>query len=129
MKRLKRLPGVKILVVDDEPDLRDVISSRFELEGCEVTLAENGQSAIDAMKAKRFDAVVTDVRMPGGNGIELLDAIKDNGDQTAVILISGFTDLEPKDALTRGAKALLIKPFDLDDIINAVCSAISKELS
>jgi DNA-binding NtrC family response regulator len=129
MKRLKRLPGVKILVVDDEPDLRDVISSRFELEGCEVTLAENGQSAIDAMKAKQFDAVVTDVRMPGRNGIELLDAIKDNGDQTAVILISGFTDLEPQDALNRGAKALLIKPFDLDDIINAVCSAISKELS
>ena len=128
MKRLKRLPGVKILVVDDEPDLRDVISSRFELEGCEVTLAENGQSAIDAMKAHRFDAVITDVRMPGRNGIELLDAIKDNGDQTAVILISGFTDLEPEDALNRGAKALLIKPFDLDDIINAVCNAISKEL-
>ena len=126
MKKLRRLPGVKILVVDDEPDLRDVISSRFELEGCEVTLAENGQSAIDAMKAKRFDAVVTDVRMPGGNGIELLDAIKDNGDQAAVILISGFTDLEPQDALDRGAKALLIKPFDLDDIINAVCSAISR---
>lgn len=124
MKKLRRLPGVKILVVDDEPDLRDVISSRFELEGCEVTLAENGQSAIDAMKANRFDAVITDVRMPGGNGIELLDAIKINGDQAAVILISGFTDLALQDALDRGAKALLIKPFDLDDIINVVCSAI-----
>lgn len=126
MKRPKRLNGVKILVVDDEPDLRDVISSRFELEGCEVTLAENGKAAIDVMKAKKFDAVVTDVRMPNTNGIELLDAIKDNGDQAAVILISGFTDLEPQDALDRGAKALLIKPFDLDDIINAVCSAISR---
>jgi DNA-binding NtrC family response regulator len=126
MKKPQRLPGVKILVVDDEPDLRDVISSRFALEGCEVTLAENGQSAIDAMKEKHFDAVVTDIRMPGGNGVELLDAIKELGDQAAVILISGFTDLEPQDALARGAKALLIKPFDLDDIINAVCSAISR---
>jgi DNA-binding NtrC family response regulator len=126
MKKPKRLPGVKILVVDDEPDLRDVISSRFTLEGCEVTLAENGQAAIDAMKVKRFDAVVTDIRMPGGNGVELLDAIKELGDQAAVILISGFTDLEPQDALARGAKALLIKPFDLDDIINAVCNAISR---
>src|SRR6185437_5211848 len=100
MKRPQKLPGVKILVVDDEPDLRDIISSRFQMEGSHVTLAENGESALKVLKGNDFDAVISDIRMPGGSGIELLEALRAmqiNKSLPAFILISGFSDLAQKD--------------------------------
>jgi DNA-binding NtrC family response regulator len=124
-----RLQGKRVLIVDDEPDLREVISARFEMEGCEVALAENGQVALDALKRKNFDAVISDIRMPGGNGLELLELIGQFNPIPAVILISGFSDVEPEEVLARGASALLVKPFDLDDVINAVCDALESKSS
>jgi CheY-like chemotaxis protein len=133
MKRPQKLPGVKILVVDDEPDLRDIISSRFQMEGSQVTLAENSESALKVLSGTHFDAVISDIRMPGGSGIELLEALqamqsKDSLKTVpAFILISGFSDLARKDALARGAAALLVKPFDLDDMITAVFDAVQNK--
>jgi CheY-like chemotaxis protein len=133
MKRPQKLPGIKILVVDDEPDLREIISSRFQMEGSQVSLAENGGSAIKILATEHFDAVISDIRMPGGNGIELLEALQAMQSQKSaepkraipsVILISGFSDLSRKDALALGASALLVKPFDLDDMITAVSDAV-----
>jgi DNA-binding NtrC family response regulator len=126
MKRERLLPGVRILVVDDEPDLRDVISSRLQLEGGDVMVAENGKSAIEVMKDHQFDAIVSDIRMPGGNGMELLESLRAGQSRPAFILISGFSDISTKDAMARGAQALLVKPFDLDDMISAVFDAIKK---
>jgi DNA-binding NtrC family response regulator len=129
MNRKKLLNGFRILVVDDEPDLRDVISSRFELEGSEVMLAENGNNALDIMRSNEFDAVVSDVRMPSGNGMELLDKmnelLKDSARRPHVILITGFSDLKSEDAIARGATALLVKPFDLDEMITTLSAAIN----
>jgi CheY-like chemotaxis protein len=133
MKRPQKLSGIKILVVDDEPDLREIISSRFQMEGSHVTLAENGESALKVLAVNDFDAVISDIRMPGGNGIELLEALQamqNNGagkNLPAIILISGFSDLARKDALARGASALLVKPFDLDDMITAVSDAVKNK--
>jgi CheY-like chemotaxis protein len=133
MKRPQKLPGIKILVVDDEPDLRDIISSRFQMEGSQVTLAENGERALEVLKSTDFDAVISDIRMPGGSGIELLEAMNamqgtaHGKNVPAVILISGFSDLARKDALARGATALLVKPFDLDDMITAVFDAVKNK--
>jgi DNA-binding NtrC family response regulator len=121
------LTGKRILIVDDEPDLRDVLSFRFTMEGSEVVLAENGIVALRAMKENRFDAVISDIRMPGGDGIELLDLIKQLDSPPVVVLISGFADVSTEDILARGASALLIKPFDLDDILNAVCEALKHD--
>jgi DNA-binding NtrC family response regulator len=129
MNRKKLLNGFRILVVDDEPDLRDVISSRFELEGSEVMLAENGNNALDIMRSNEFDAVVSDVRMPSGTGMELLDKmnelLKDSARRPHVILITGFSDLKSEDAIARGATALLVKPFDLDEMITTLSAAIN----
>jgi len=133
MKRQQKLPGVKILIVDDEPDLRDILCSRLQMEGSHVTLAENGESALKVLARNHFDAVISDIRMPGGSGIELLEALQamQNKDikrtLPAVILISGFSDLAQKDALARGAAALLVKPFDLDDMITAVWDAVKNK--
>jgi CheY-like chemotaxis protein len=133
MKRPQKLPGIKILVVDDEPDLREIISSRFQMEGSHVSLAENGESALKILATNHFDAVISDIRMPGGSGIELLEALQAMQSQEsgasqktlpALILISGFSDLSRKDALAQGASALLVKPFDLDDMITAVSEAV-----
>jgi CheY-like chemotaxis protein len=133
MKRPQKLSGVKILVVDDEPDLRDLMSLRFQMEGSHVTLAESGESALEALKKEGFDAVVCDIRMPGGGGIELLEALRamkiGNPERNVppVILISGFSDLARKDVLARGATALLVKPFNLDDMITAVFDAVKNK--
>jgi CheY-like chemotaxis protein len=133
MKRPQKLPGIKILVVDDEPDLREIISSRFQMEGSHVTLAENGESALKILERNDFDAVISDIRMPGKSGTELLEVLKATQNTSpkkalpAVILISGFCDLAHKDALARGATALLVKPFDLDDMITAVFDAVKNK--
>jgi DNA-binding NtrC family response regulator len=121
----RALQGKKILIVDDEEDLRDVLSSRIEMEGSEVVLAENGKLAVNELKKHTFDAVISDIRMPGIDGIGLLNLIRAVKPTPAVVLISGFTDVAPDEVIARGASALLIKPFDLDDMIRAIQNALS----
>lgn len=118
------LEGRKILIVDDEPDLREVLSARFEMEGCEVSIAENGQAALALMKIDHFDVVISDIRMPGGNGLDLLKAIQTKRPTPAVILISGFSDIDESEILKNGASAILVKPFDLEDLVHAICRAL-----
>ena len=120
------MPGKSILIVDDEEDLRDVISARFEMEGCEVMTAIDGDSAIALLRVRPFDAVISDIRMPGMSGLELTKLTRGFKPAPAVILITGNTISSQKEIFELGAAALLTKPFDLDDVIQVVYKAVSK---
>lgn len=115
------LKGKTLLVVDDETDLRDIVASELEFMGAKVFQAENISNAQKILSQNHIDLIVSDIRMPGGTGIDLLDVVKaKNTDVPPVILITGFADITTEDAFHKGAEALLNKPFKLDDLIKMV---------
>jgi CheY-like chemotaxis protein len=113
--------GKSLLIVEDENDLREPLVEEFENLGCRVFEACNGADAFEIIKKEKIDAVISDIRMPGGDGIELLKNIKSIHHACPVVmLITGFSDLSKEDAYHLGAEAILSKPFDLDEIDLAV---------
>lgn len=118
---LEVFQGKTLLIVDDEPDLRGPLVTEFESLGCRVFEAANGRQAFEIIRREKIDAVVSDIRMPGGDGVELLRNIKTlHHDFPVVMLITGFSDLSREEAYDLGAEVILAKPFNLDDIDNAV---------
>lgn len=112
------LKGKVLLVVDDEADLREIVASELEYMGAIVHQAENVTRAKSILNAEKIDLVVSDIRMPGGTGIDLLNYIKSKSYHTPpVILITGFADVTVEDAFDQGAEALLNKPFKLEELI------------
>jgi CheY-like chemotaxis protein len=115
------LIGKTLLVVDDETDLRDIVASELEYMGAKVFQAENIAAAQKVLMHETVDLIISDIRMPGGTGIDLLDVVKSkNVNVPPVILITGFADITTEDAFDKGAEALLNKPFKLDDLIKMV---------
>jgi CheY-like chemotaxis protein len=115
------LKGKTLLVVDDEIDLRDIISSELEFMGAKVFQSSNISDAKKVLKNNLIDLIVSDIRMPGGTGLDLLDYLRAEGPRsTPVILITGFADISIEEAFSKGAEALLSKPFQLDDLIKQV---------
>jgi signal transduction histidine kinase/ActR/RegA family two-component response regulator len=110
---------VRVLVVDDEAAVREVLAEALKTEGCEVVAAENGQIALTLYDAHRgeFDAVFTDIGMPEMNGWELATAIRRRSETVSLAIISGWADAISRD--TRNAiKAdwVVSKPFDINRI-------------
>ncbi len=115
------LKGKTLLVVDDETDLRDIVASELEFMGAKVFQAENIIIAQKILQEEYIDLVVSDIRMPGGTGIDLLDYIKARDvNFPPIILITGFADITVEKAFDKGAEALMNKPFKLDDLIKTV---------
>ena len=107
-----------VLIVDDEVELAEIIGFQAEEAGFKVKLAHSGEDAWKIIQDNQVDAVVTDVRMPNGDGVELLEKIRQRDRQKPpVIMISGFTDITAQGAVDAGAVALLKKPMDLVKII------------
>jgi len=84
----------RILVVDDEQSMRDFLSIMLKKEGYDVVAAENGSGALKAIQTEIFDLVITDVKMPAVDGIEVLRTIKDVSPETVVIMITAFATAE-----------------------------------
>jgi CheY-like chemotaxis protein len=114
------LKGKSLLVVDDESDLRDILASELAFLGAQVFSAENIILAQTILKEHPIDLVISDIRMPGGSGIDLLSIVKARDVSAPVILITGFADITYEEAFNKGAEALVNKPFNLDDLIKMV---------
>lgn len=120
---------IKILVVDDEEDIRKVLSRSLLAEGCDCVTAESGYDAISIIPKFKPEVVITDYQMPNMNGIELLKFIHEQFGGTRVILLTGHADLEIAiDAVNLGAYAFFRKPLDLDEVLTTV-GRILKEVS
>lgn len=111
----------RILIVDDEESLRKALVFDFKRAGFDVFDAENGEKAYQLLQTTPVDLVLTDVRMPICDGIQLLDRIKaENPRLPVVMFITGFTDLSPEDAYQKGAAAIFAKPFDRKQLMASV---------
>ena len=101
-----------ILIVDDEEDLRDALAFDFKRQDFDVLLAENGQVAYKIIQSKPVTIVLSDVRMAGGDGVELLRNIKSSHSEIPVVLSTGFAEIGIDEAYNIGAHSVLFKPFE-----------------
>lgn len=116
----------RVLIVDDEPDLLEVLAFELDRGGFDVLQAGSGHAAMGLLARERVDAVLTDLRMPGGDGIELLDRLKARDAETPVVmLVTGNPDLPLEEAFNKGAAAVFTKPYDGAKI----CAALRRELT
>ena len=106
----------KILVVDDEPDLREVMTFVMSEMGFDVIEASGGNKALKLIQSESVHLVISDVRMPDGNGIDLCKNIRALNLKPAIILVTGFSDLTPEMLDALGVQALVNKPFSLEDL-------------
>ncbi len=115
-----QLKDAAILVVDDEPLLLKLVADWFESAAGRVFVARNGVEALQVAAGNKIDLIITDVRMPVMNGIDLLKEVKTKQPHASrVILVTGFADVEAREAYDLGAEAILEKPFGLDDLTHA----------
>ncbi|HOW56826.1 MAG TPA: sigma-54 dependent transcriptional regulator [Smithellaceae bacterium] len=115
----------KILIVDDELNMRLVLSAMLKKEGFEVTAAADGREAIQILQAKPVSVVITDLKMPSINGMELLDHITNKYPKIPVIMITAHgTVATAVEALKKGALDYIMKPFELADLKNIIAKAI-----
>lgn len=106
-----------VLVVEDEPTLREVTAEWVEHEGYRVITAENGAVALQLLRAISVNLLVTDVRMPVMDGVSLLQTVKSSGAPLPnMIFVTGFADITPREAYDLGAEGTLAKPFERCDL-------------
>jgi DNA-binding NtrC family response regulator len=113
MKKASPLNGKVVLVVDDDPDLRQAVIFDLRRRGCIIHEAGCGADAIEVVKNNKIDIVVTDVRMPNGSGVDLLKQIRQTDPNIPIVLLAtGFADLTEPEAKSLGAYGLIEKPID-----------------
>jgi DNA-binding NtrC family response regulator len=114
-------PRGSVLIIDDEQDIRDVLALELGREGFEATTAEGGHAALAAARRRRFDLAITDLKMPGMDGIATLEGLKAIDPAIQVLIATGYASEQTRAAcMERGACGYLQKPFDLDEIVAAV---------
>ncbi len=119
------LEGKSIMVVDDDRMLREILRDEFVFQGAKVTEAPNGSVAFDLLKKQPFDAVVSDVRMPDGDGRTLIRNIQSQlTRKPKVFLHSGFHDIPAEEAKKNGVIQIFSKPFDLDALVESLAEAL-----
>ena len=106
---------MKILVVDDEPSICELLKEFITILGYQVFTACNGEEAVSRFEEKRPDIVLLDIKMPGMSGIDVLRKIKEHDSHVKVIMVSAFGDIDTvRTTLKMGASRHLEKPIDLD---------------
>jgi two-component system, chemotaxis family, chemotaxis protein CheY len=111
-----------VLIVDDLPAMRESLSAAFLAAGCQVAAVGNGLAALQRVRAYAFDLVLTDLWMPGMDGLALIKAIRTERPQLRVIAMTGGgprlpTEVAAQIADVWGAEAVLLKPFDEDVLV------------
>lgn len=120
----------KILVVDDDEDLRNVLVNILEASEYQVKSADNGHAAGDMVQKERFDLVISDIQMADCDGIELLENMKKSlKELPAVIFITGYHKYTDEQCFKSGAKAVIHKPFSAEKIIDAVNLSLNQAAS
>ncbi len=119
---------IKVMVVDDEQDIRDACERIISKMGCEVDKAPRGDTALDMFRQTPYSIILLDMKMPGMDGLEVLHHIMDHNDQTIVIVITGYATVETAiKAMKLGAYDFIPKPFETDQLRIVVGRALEKQ--
>ena len=112
------MKGLKILIVDDEPLMRLSMVDALEGVGCEVAAAATGTEGVHVLEKRQFDLVITDLRLPGADGLAILKACKERNPNTEVIMITAHGSVDTAvGAMKLGAYDYITKPFQMDELL------------
>jgi len=118
----------QLLIVDDEPSMRRMLEILFAQEGYAVQSADSAEAALEALGAKPFDLIISDIRMPGLSGMDLLRRLKGEDSSTEVILMTAYASTDSAiEALKLGAFDYVTKPFQVEELVNIVRHAVEKK--
>lgn len=112
--------NLMVLIVDDEPDILELMEEEFRYCGYQTLTAVCGNDAIKLLDEKHIDIVVSDYKMPNGNGMSVLAHVNKMIKSPVFFFVSGQADVSTEDALRAGAKKFFSKPFDLDELIKEI---------
>ena len=122
------MPDTRVLVVDDERSMRDLLAIMLRQAGHDVTVAEGGEQAIEAFKSEAYDLVITDLRMRKVDGLAVLRAAKEISPQTVVLVITAFASTETAvEAMKLGAYDYITKPFKMDEVRLIIANALERK--
>ncbi len=118
----------KILIVDDEPNMLHMLSAVLQQDGFDPYTADTGHKALELVSAENFDFILTDVRMPGMDGLQLLENIRERGIDVIVIVMSAYGNIElALEAIRKGAYDYISKPFKTDEVVLTLRKASERE--
>jgi CheY-like chemotaxis protein len=126
-----RIDGIKVLVVDDEPDTRELLKTMLASCGAEVTMAPSAKLALAEMERSRFDVIVSDIGMPEVDGYELMQRIRclpvERGGKTPAVALTAYARAEDRlRALRAGYKMHVSKPIERAELIVVVASVVGR---
>jgi two-component system response regulator HydG len=111
----------RIIIVDDDENIRKTMQTILEYEGYIVDLAATGNEAIEMTQETAYNIALLDIRLPDMEGVELLKLIKDNVPRTRKIMVTGYPSMQNAiSALNKNADAYLVKPVDVEKLLNMV---------
>jgi response regulator RpfG family c-di-GMP phosphodiesterase len=114
-------PAPRVLVVDDEKVIREILADFLSLEGFSVAVAPDGLSALERLGQESFDMVISDLKMPNIGGLELLEQIKIHHENVLTVIMTGFGTVETAiEAMKKGAYDYILKPFNVEEVIHIV---------
>jgi two-component system, NtrC family, nitrogen regulation response regulator NtrX len=114
-------PHLKILCVDDNPDIRASLKDQFSMEDFEVDTAEDGEFALQKIKENNYDLILLDVKMPKMDGLTVLQEIRKLDKNPQVIMLSALSDVPTAMECVRlGAKDYISKPYDPEELLHIV---------
>ena len=118
----------RVLIVDDEKFIRDILADFLGMEGYIVRTAEDGTAAMSELTKAHYDLIISDLKMPRMGGIELLDAIGTAAPSALTVIMTGFGTVETAiDAMKRGAYDYILKPFKVEEVIRVVQRGLEKQ--
>ncbi|MBQ1489581.1 MAG: response regulator transcription factor [Eubacterium sp.] len=109
---------MRLLVVEDQQNLRDIIARKLAGEGHAVDACEDGRDALDHIRLTEYDGIVLDIMLPGITGLDILREMRSSGNHTPVLLLTALSSVDDRVAgLDAGADDYLVKPFDFDELL------------
>lgn len=120
----------RLLVIDDEEDVREMLEFILSAEGFDVATVDGGVAAVELARVRRFDLAITDMRMPGMNGIETLLALKQRDPRLEVVVVTGYaSEQTAAECIRLGAYGYLRKPFEIGELRPLIDGALARRAS
>jgi DNA-binding NtrC family response regulator len=116
--------SLEVLLLDDEPIVGRRLKPALDKIGCHVEVFEDPREAVARIDQKEFDIVVTDIRMEGMNGLQVLEHVQEKWPRTKVIMITGYAKMDlAREAMEKGIFDFIAKPFRPDDLRRIIANA------
>ncbi|MFH1359696.1 MAG: response regulator [Candidatus Omnitrophota bacterium] len=120
---------LKILVVDDKKVIGDLFDYTLGYRGHEITVVDNVQKTLEAIKKEKYDIVFLDIVIPDTDGVEIFKKIKEVAPDLPIVMMSGYSVEERrKEAIEMGAVACLVKPFEMEEVRRIIKGVLAKEV-